>query len=457
MITHSPFSHLKTLLLLSLGTLIYYVVAQFDMWLFSFTPSNITLLWLPFGIAVIMLDMFGLKALPFIFIGSFFANYHGLADGHDHYLTYLTLTAFADTLAPFMASFFIRRYIDWHFDNAKILLPFTLYGVLIPTFTSGVIIALTLASGGYIAQNAISQFIVWLMFSDGLGLLLLYPLYVSFRQFSKPAIHEWKKGLVFAVGAFLLIWFSFHFSFLIFLLLPLLLLASFQIRIDLILAILFVSIIEIIALSAHYGVIFTTSTQMESTLMLIMYLISLVFVIIGSALNNRELMESISMSMTDHLTNVKNVKAYKEEIEKLLGLYNRYQIPFSIMILDIDNFKMINDVYGHRIGDKVLIELCDLIQNNIRSSDTLFRVGGEEFVILCQNITLTESLEVAHKIRAAVEQTLSTINDKTITISIGVTEVKSNDTEDSIYRRADTLLYDSKNSGKNSVTSDLAV
>lgn len=457
MITYSPFSHLKTLLLLSLGTLIYYVVAQFDMWLFSFTPSNITLLWLPFGIAVIMLDMFGLKALPFIFIGSFFANYHGLSDGHDHYLTYLTITAFADTLAPFMASFFMHQYIDWHFDNAKILLPFTLYGVLIPTFTSSVIIALTLASGGYIAHNTISQFIVWLMFSDGLGLLLLYPLYVSFRQFSKPAALEWQKGLVFAVGAFLLIWFSFHFSFLIFLLLPLLLLASFQIRMDLILAILFVSVIETIALSAHYGVIFTTNTQMESTLMLIMYLISLVFVIIGSALNNRELMESITMSMTDHLTNVKNIKAYKEEIEKLLGLYKRYQIPFSIMILDIDDFKMINDVYGHRVGDKVLIELCDLIQNNIRSSDTLFRVGGEEFVILCQNITLTESLEVAHKIRTAVEQTLSTINDKTITISIGVTEVNANDTEDSIYRRADTLLYDSKNSGKNSVTSDLAV
>lgn len=451
--THPPLSHLKPLLLLSLGTLIYYVVAQFDMWLFSFTPSNITLLWLPFGIAVIMLDVFGLKALPFIFIGSFFANYHGLSNGHDHYLTYLTITAFADTLAPFMASFFIRRYIDWHFDNAKILLPFTLYGVLIPTFTSSVIIALTLASGGYIAQNTISQFIVWLMFSDGLGLLLLYPLYVSFRQFSKPAAHEWQKGLFFALFALILIWLSFHFSFLIFLLLPLLLLASFQIRMDLILAILFVSVIEIIALSAHYGVVFSTGTQMESTLMLIIYLMSLVFVVIGSALNNRELMESITMSMTDHLTNVKNVKAYKEEIEKLLGLYKRYQIPFSIMILDIDDFKMINDVYGHRVGDKVLIELCDLIQNNIRSSDTLFRVGGEEFVILCQNMTLQASVEVAHKIRAAIEQTLSSISDKTITISIGVTEVNSNDTEDSIYRRADALLYDSKHNGKNLVTS----
>lgn len=455
--THSPLSQLKTLLLLSLGTAIYYVVAQFDMWLFSFNPSNITLLWLPFGIAVIMLDLFGLKALPFIFIGSFFANYHGLADGHDHYLTYLTVTAFADTLAPFMASFFIRRYIDWHFDNAKILLPFTLYGVLIPTFTSGVIIALTLASGGYIAHDTISQFIVWLMFSDGLGLLLVYPLYVSLRQFSKAAAQEWQKGFIYAFGAFLLIWLSFHFSFLIFLLLPLLLLASFQIRMDFILAILFVSVIEIIALSAHYGVVFTTNTQMESTLMLIVYLISLVFVIIGSALNNRELMESISMNMTDHLTNVKNVKAYKEEIEKLLELYKRYQIPFSIMILDIDDFKMINDMYGHRVGDKVLIELCALIQNNIRTSDTLFRVGGEEFVILCQNVTLKESVEVAHKIRAAVEQRLSTISDKTITISIGVTEVNATDTEDSIYRRVDALLYDSKHSGKNSVKSDLTV
>ncbi len=443
---------LKSYLFLAFGALSYYIIARFDIWLFSFYPENIALLWLPLGLAVILVDIFGLKALPFIFIGSLSANYGGMANGTPLYLVHLGISGFADTLAPFLASFLIKRRVGYDFSSAKILFPFALYGMLIPTFISSVIFSFNLAAGDYIDYSDVAGYIIWLIFSDGLGLLLVYPLYNSYKQFSKPAATEWKRVAGYGSSALLVAWLSFHFQYLIFLLLPLLLLASFRIRIDLLLSVLFFVVIEVIALSAHYGVIFVMSTPLESTLMLILYLISLVFVIIGTSLNNTELVNSINLSNTDSLTQVNNVKAYKEMVEYVLALKKRYQVPFSMIMLDIDDFKAVNDKYGHRMGDIVLIELCFTVQKSIRRTDALFRVGGEEFVILCHNTPLSNAAEVGTKIRESIEQTLSTIPERKITVSVGVTEAQIDDTEDSLYRRADALLYRSKENGKNRVT-----
>jgi diguanylate cyclase (GGDEF)-like protein len=90
----------------------------------------------------------------------------------------------------------------------------------------------------------------------------------------------------------------------------------------------------------------------------------------------------------------------------------------------------------------------------IRKTDTLYRVGGEEFIIICKNTIKSDAIIIAEKIRKKVEESLNIIENKTITISIGVTEVISDDDENSIYKRVDDNLYMSKNSGKNRVTSN---
>jgi diguanylate cyclase (GGDEF)-like protein len=221
-------------------------------------------------------------------------------------------------------------------------------------------------------------------------------------------------------------------------------------------SIMLVIVIEMIILSAEIGHgLFSIGTQIESILMIITYLVSLVFVIMGTSLHHSELITNINLTNTDNLTKVKNVKAYKERIDELLSLFERYNTPFSMMLFDIDNFKIINDTYGHRAGDAVLIEMSSLIQKNIRLTDTLFRVGGEEFVILCPNTTLYEAIDVAEKVRKVVESDLHTITNQRITISIGVSEVKISDAEDTLYRRVDGLMYRSKQNGKNRVTSTL--
>ncbi|MGJ0301442.1 GGDEF domain-containing protein, partial [Aliarcobacter cryaerophilus] len=158
--------------------------------------------------------------------------------------------------------------------------------------------------------------------------------------------------------------------------------------------------------------------------------------------------------LVDTLTNSYNRKYYVMTMNEVLSLNNRYKMPFSIILFDIDDFKKINDDYGHLVGDKVLINIVKLINEDIRKTDTLYRVGGEEFIIICKNTIKSDAIIIAEKIRKKVEESLNIIENKTITISIGVTEVISDDDENSIYKRVDDNLYMSKNSGKNRVTSN---
>jgi diguanylate cyclase (GGDEF)-like protein len=172
---------------------------------------------------------------------------------------------------------------------------------------------------------------------------------------------------------------------------------------------------------------------------------------------NEDVKNSLIMSYIDNLTGLQNHKGYTDNISKQLNIYRRYKTPFSIIMYDIDNFKEINDTYGHSVGDDVLIEMSKLIKSHIRESDYIFRTGGEEFVILLTETQLDKAQLVAEKIRGSVESDLKTIEDGKITISVGVTEVKQDDTESTIYKRVDELLYKSKNSGKNKVTSSNSI
>ncbi len=158
------------------------------------------------------------------------------------------------------------------------------------------------------------------------------------------------------------------------------------------------------------------------------------------------------LTYIDFLTNAKNRKAYKEKIEELLSLYKRYQTPFSLAVFDIDDFKQINDTYGHRVGDNVLIDITKLIQSHIRENDFFFRIGGEEFALILSQTSLIDAQTVVEKIKRSIEKELKTIKDKTITVSVGLGEVNADDDEDVLYRRVDSLLYHSKASGKNQVS-----
>lgn len=168
---------------------------------------------------------------------------------------------------------------------------------------------------------------------------------------------------------------------------------------------------------------------------------------------NEQIKINKELSYTDTLTKLKNRKAYDEKLDELLTCKKRYGIDFSFLIFDIDNFKKINDNFGHDIGDKVLIEISQLIENLIRKNDFLYRIGGEEFVVLLSSTTKEKANITALKIRQAVENT-TIIENLKVTISIGLTQANKFDTNETIFKRVDELLYISKHTGKNKVTID---
>ncbi|MCX4027732.1 GGDEF domain-containing protein [Endozoicomonas sp. SM1973] len=164
--------------------------------------------------------------------------------------------------------------------------------------------------------------------------------------------------------------------------------------------------------------------------------------------------ESLSdeLAIRDHLTGLYNVRYFQNRLVEETNSSKRHQIPLSLIIYDIDHFKQVNDHYGHPAGDKVLIAISETAQKNLRSSEVVARVGGEEFAVLLPFCTEEHAIQTAERIREAVSKIKVTIDNQnqiSRTISLGVASLQQGENCDSLYRRADTALYEAKNSGRN--------
>ena len=156
----------------------------------------------------------------------------------------------------------------------------------------------------------------------------------------------------------------------------------------------------------------------------------------------------------DFLTNIPNRRYFFTMGNKLFASVKREKLSLSMVVLDIDFFKKINDTYGHKIGDKVLVQIAKTIESEIREEDIVARVGGEEFAIILNNTSLIQGMKISEKIREKIEST-PYIKEGIIihlSTSIGVAQyiLEDNDLE-SLYDRADKALYVAKNSGRNCV------
>lgn len=158
------------------------------------------------------------------------------------------------------------------------------------------------------------------------------------------------------------------------------------------------------------------------------------------------------MTYTDALTKLYNRRKIDEIMEKKCYEYKRYGTKLSIAILDIDDFKEINDTYGHDVGDEVLSELSNILKQHSRKSDIIARWGGEEFMFIMQNTRKENALESMEKLRKVIEKhSFAKIGH--ITCSIGVCEIGNDiSSANQLFSCADQALYTSKHNGKNSVS-----
>lgn len=166
----------------------------------------------------------------------------------------------------------------------------------------------------------------------------------------------------------------------------------------------------------------------------------------------------IQMATRDGLTGALTRKRFEEMVQAKLEEYTRYQTPYSMAMLDLDHFKLVNDTYGHAAGDEVLKAVVGVFRRCVRSADLVGRVGGEEFCIFMPQTTHEEAVVVAERIRREIENLVTTFDEGEVnsTISIGVIGVPEIDTADleALYVETDTRLYRAKDSGRNRVCSD---
>lgn len=160
--------------------------------------------------------------------------------------------------------------------------------------------------------------------------------------------------------------------------------------------------------------------------------------------------ELLSLATTDSLTGAWNRRHFERIAATAIAQALRYQHPLSLVVFDIDRFKIVNDRYGHQVGDQVLIELTKVVGQVLRSTDILARWGGEEFVVVMAHCNESSAMQLAEKIRKEVEShPFPSVG--TITISLGVAEFGPGDTLNAWFSPADQVLYDAKNSGRNAV------
>ena len=169
---------------------------------------------------------------------------------------------------------------------------------------------------------------------------------------------------------------------------------------------------------------------------------------------------SIEMAVVDTLTGLHNRRYFTTHFAALVDQSSRKGRPLSLMILDIDHFKQVNDTYGHDAGDQILKAFAGRLRSVVRSSDVICRLGGEEFAVLMPDTALDVAARVAERIRRVVESDLFTFTPErppiSVTVSIGLAERDGDIDPDLLMRRADNALYRSKGAGRNRVTADAA-
>ena len=163
-------------------------------------------------------------------------------------------------------------------------------------------------------------------------------------------------------------------------------------------------------------------------------------------------LEMQQLSELDPLTGTFNRRKFHEALDVAISKATRYHHRFSLLMMDIDHFKRINDTFGHQSGDQVLYKFCELIKESSRNTDQLFRMGGEEFALITSVVEGENIQALAEKLRKRIES-FSFPKIGHITMSIGIANIVEDDDHESIYARADNAMYEAKRNGRNCIVS----
>jgi len=170
--------------------------------------------------------------------------------------------------------------------------------------------------------------------------------------------------------------------------------------------------------------------------------------------------QSIEMALYDSLTGLNNRRSLERRLPAMIETARARSAALTMMVLDIDHFKRVNDTYGHDVGDLVLKGFAAQLLETVRSGDLICRLGGEEFVVVMPGVDATEATRIAERARRTTESRDFGVDGAagsvSITVSIGLAQWQEGWDPAQLYRRADRALYLSKSAGRNCVTQDAA-
>lgn len=188
----------------------------------------------------------------------------------------------------------------------------------------------------------------------------------------------------------------------------------------------------------------------ESELMLLEDLLS---ILIYPLRNATQFKKATLLAHCDALTGVKNRSTFDESFDREIHLAQRHDQDITLMVIDIDHFKKVNDTYGHSTGDAVLKTVANTIHDSIRTTDLLFRFGGEEFVVVLTNSDCEGSYDIAKRVLESVRAIDMEVKGQkfNVSVSIGLACRESSDDKDALFNRADAAMYDAKNGGRDQI------
>ena len=189
----------------------------------------------------------------------------------------------------------------------------------------------------------------------------------------------------------------------------------------------------------------------ETTTALITIVITSVLAVAFSMITNRQRVQLLKLATKDPLTGAGNRRALDSKLRDVVNTFGRTGVPASLLMVDLDHFKTVNDLLGHAAGDRILQNVTEIINLRIRVTDSLYRIGGEEFVVVLEGADLEQAAHLAEQLRTLVDAN-ELVPDHTVTISLGVAELRKSESPYDWLHRADEAMYQAKDAGRNATS-----
>ena len=189
----------------------------------------------------------------------------------------------------------------------------------------------------------------------------------------------------------------------------------------------------------------------QTTTTLVTIVVMSAFAYAFSVVTNQQREQLIRLATKDPLTGAGNRRALEVKLNEVVSSYRRNKQPASLIILDLDHFKAVNDAHGHATGDQILRSVTEIVNLRIRVTDSIYRIGGEEFVIVIEGQDVNGASHLAEQLRMIVEAN-ELVPEQAVTISLGVAQLRDQESGNDWLHRADEALYQAKRDGRNNTS-----